>query len=171
MGVAGCGKSTLGAVIAASLGCRFVEGDNFHSETSRLKMSGGAPLSDDDRLSWLHELGAQLARETRTVLSCSALKVSYRALLRAYAPTLRFVFLDIDEEDAHARVAAREAEHCFPAALVASQFEVLERPYDEPGVLWLDATLPLAQLQAHALRWISSSSPHAELQADRSPSR
>ena len=95
-------------------------------------------------------------QHTGVVLTCSALKHSYRQRLRAASPGLRFVFMDIDRADAHARVAARAARstHFFSASLIDSQFATLEVPTGEPGVLRVDALAPLAQLQTQVSTWL-----------------
>lgn len=155
MGVAGCGKSSLGAAVAEAEGLRLVEGDDFHSATSRQKMAQGIPLTDEDRRDWLAELGRQLqAHAGGVVLTCSALKRSYREQLRAAVPDLRFVFVDITREEALGRVAGRGAGHFFPATLVDSQFATLESPVGERGVLRVEAASPLQQLQRQVSRWL-----------------
>lgn len=160
MGVAGCGKSSLGAAVAAAQGLRLVEGDDHHSPQSRDKMARGIALTDADRAGWLERLGQALqARPGGTVLTCSALKRSYRDLLRFASPGLRFVFLDIDREEAARRVAARASSHFFSSALVDSQFETLESPVGEPGVLRVDATLPLPELEARVRAWLQGEAP------------
>lgn len=155
MGVAGCGKSSLAAAVAAAEGLPLLEGDDFHSADSRRKMAEGIPLTDADRDGWLDLLGLQLAAHPGgAVLTCSALKRAYRARLRAASPGLRFVFLEISRDDSLARVAGRGAGHFFPTALVDSQFATLESPVGEPGVLRVDATAPQADLQQAVLRWL-----------------
>ena len=155
MGVAGCGKSSLGGALAQALGLPLIEGDDFHAEASKAKMRQGIPLADADRLDWLDTLARELgARVQGGVLTCSALKRAYRDRLRARLPGLRFAFLEISEPLARERVAARAAEHLFPPSLVASQFATLEPPAGEPGVLALDAALPLAQLRQQVLDWL-----------------
>ncbi len=155
MGVAGCGKSSLGRAVAQACGWPLVEGDDFHSAASVAKMRQGVALSDADRADWLRCLGAQLAKPpSALVLTCSALKRSYRAQLRLAAPGLRFVFLEIAAAQAQARVAARAPAHFFASSLVQSQFATLESPLGEPGVLRLDALLPIAQLQAEVSAWL-----------------
>ena len=157
MGVAGCGKSSLGQWCAQALGVPLLEGDDYHSASNILKMRSGSPLSDEDRAAWLDTLAAQLqSHGDGVVLTCSALRRRYRDRLRAAAPGLRFVFLDLTQEQARARVAARPA-HVFPVSLVASQFETLEDPREEPGVLRLDATRELAALGAEVARWVRGS--------------
>ncbi|WP_232540241.1 gluconokinase [Azohydromonas aeria] len=155
MGVAGCGKSSLGAAVAEAEGLPLIEGDDFHSDTSRQKMAQGIALTDEDRDGWLTELGRQLqARPAGAVLTCSALKRRYRERLRAAVPGLRFVFIDIGRDDALARVAGRGTGHFFPANLVDSQFATLESPVGEPGVLRVDAQWPLSQSQRHISQWL-----------------
>lgn len=157
MGVAGCGKSSLGQLCARTLGVPLLEGDDFHSASNVAKMRGGIALSDEDRAAWLDTLAGQLqAHVDGVVLTCSALKLRYRDRLRAAVPGLRFVFLELTQEQARERVAARPA-HLFPVSLVASQFATLEDPREEPGVLRLDATRELAALGAEVTRWVSGS--------------
>jgi gluconokinase len=154
MGVAGCGKSSVGAAVAAAEGLPLIEGDDFHSTDSRLKMSQGVALTDADRAQWLTILGGQLAQHPQgVVLTCSALKRAYRERLRAAAPGLRFVFLEIDREAALQRVAGRGS-HFFSPTLVDNQFATLESPVGEEGVLRLDALEPIAQLQRRVAAWL-----------------
>lgn len=149
MGVAGCGKSSLGAALAQALGWTYVEGDAFHAPASIAKMRAGIALDDADRAGWLDELGRQLqAHPQGVVLACSALKRAYRERLRAARADLGFVFIEISRELALSRVAARAAQHLFPASLVDSQFAALESPVGEPGVVAVPADLaPDIQLQ------------------------
>lgn len=155
MGVAGCGKSTVGAAVARAENAELIEGDEFHSAASRAKMSRGIALTDADRDAWLTTLGEKLRTSPHAVvMSCSALKRAYRDRLRAAAPGLRFVFLDISHAQALARVAARGA-HFFSPALVDSQFATLESPVGESGVLRVDALAPLSQLQAEISTWLN----------------
>lgn len=157
MGVAGCGKSSLGAVVAQSTGLALIEGDDFHSPASRDKMQQGIALTDADRDGWLSALSEQLASHPEgLVLTCSALKKAYRQRLRQAAPALRFVFIDINRENAAERVAARAPLHFFSTRLVDSQFATLESPLAEPGVLRVDALAPLSQLQAEVTRWLAA---------------
>ena len=158
MGVAGCGKSSLGAALAERLGAALIEGDDHHSAGSRDKMAQGTPLTDADRAGWLATLAGLLAqRQGGVVLTCSALRRAYREQLRAADPALRFVFLDITPERALARVAARSS-HFFSSTLVDSQFATLESPVGEPGVLRADATAPLPQLVADVSVWLQAAS-------------
>jgi gluconokinase len=155
MGVAGCGKSAVGQRIAAALALPLIEGDAFHPPANIEKMRQGRPLQDEDRAGWLDRLGLELQAHPRgAVLTCSALKRSYRDRLRAFVPDLRFVHLSLPQEQALARVAARPG-HFYPPSLVASQFEALEDPVREPLVLQLDACLPLDEEAARAAAWLS----------------
>jgi len=120
-------------------------------------MSQGVALTDDDRAGWLDRLSDQLRQNPRgMVLTCSALKKVYRDRLRQAASGLRFAFLQISREDAKARVASRGEAHFFSSNLVDSQFATLEAPTGEPGVLTLDATVPLQQLQAEVAVWMTN---------------
>ncbi len=160
MGVAGCGKSSLGRAVAQAMQLPLVEGDDFHSTESRQKMSQGVALTDDDRAGWLDRLCDQLRQHPGgMVLTCSALKKAYRERLRAALPGLRFVFLEINREQAQARVGSRGEAHFFSSNLVDSQFATLQAPTGEPGVLTLAATAPLDQLQAEVAAWMT----HKEL--------
>ena len=155
MGVSGCGKSHVGALIAQRLGLPLVEGDEFHPEANRARMNQGIALTDADRAGWLQVLGEQLrARPAGAVLTCSALKLAYRERLRAAAPGLRFAWLDLSPAAAEARVAQRAA-HFFPAGLVATQFEALEPPLGEAGVLRLDALQPPPALAEQVADWLA----------------
>lgn len=156
MGVAGCGKSSLAAAVSASLALPLVEGDDHHGASNRSKMQRGIALTDADRADWLDTLASLLqAQPAGLMLTCSALKRAYRERLRAAAPGLRFVFMDIEEAEAQRRVAARAREHFFPPALVASQFATLESPVGEAGVLRVDAALPLQEQRAAVMRWLT----------------
>jgi gluconokinase len=161
MGVAGCGKSSCGAAVAHATGLQLMEGDDFHSAANRDKMSNGMALTDADRYGWLAALAAQLrGHKGGLVLTCSALKRSYRDQLRQARPGLRFVFLDIRLEQAQARVLARAGEHFFSTTLVDSQFATLESPVDEPGVLRVDATLAPELLCQQIVAWLVTRNPH-----------
>jgi len=126
----------------------------FHDDFSVAKMREGIALTDADREGWLDRLARQLAAHPQgVVLTCSALKRAYREKLRAAAPGLRFVFLDISRDAALARVRARAGEHFFSASLVDSQFATLESPVGEAGVLRLDAREPVPLLCRRILHW------------------
>ena len=154
MGVSGCGKSAVGEQLSDMLGLPLVEGDDFHPAGNIAKMRQGLALDDADRAGWLRELAAQLAqRPDGAVLTCSALKRAYRDTLRTGAPDVRFLHLALDEAHAMERVAAR-SDHFYPPSLVASQFQALEDPSGEPGVLVVDATRPVDDLVREAASWL-----------------
>ena len=156
MGVAGCGKSAVGQLIAAHLSLPLIEGDNFHPKSNVSKMQRGEALTDDDRADWLRTLGLELARHTEgAVLTCSALKAAYRDNLRAAATPLFFVYLKVSQVEALRRVAQR-AGHFYPPSLVASQFAALQDPSGEPGVLTLDGEALLTDLGQTAAQWLTS---------------
>jgi gluconokinase len=138
MGVEGSGKSTVAQALSERLDAPYVDADWLHSPANREKMALGLPLSDDERLPWLRSVGERLREEYEegriAVAACSALKRSYRDLLREYVADIFFVFLDGPEELVRSRVEGRT--HDFmPASLLASQFATLEplEP-DERGV-------------------------------------
>ena len=155
MGVAGCGKSTLAFAIAKAECAFLVEGDAYHSVQSLEKMRCGVALNDADRSGWLESLAGQLtARSSGVVLTCSALRRAYRDRLRKASPGLRFVFMEIGRDDALGRVVSRAAAHFFSSTLVDSQLATLEPPVAEAGVLRVDATKTIPQLQAEVSAWL-----------------
>ncbi|MBL8673261.1 MAG: gluconokinase [Rhodospirillales bacterium] len=131
MGVSGCGKTTVGPLLAEALGGTYVEGDSFHPAANVAKMSRGEPLDDDDRRPWLEAMAAAIADWSRAgrdvVLSCSALKRRYRDILRTGAADLRFAYLAGDRATIAMRLAARRG-HFMPPTLLDSQFAALEPP-------------------------------------------
>ncbi|WP_273567168.1 gluconokinase [Maribacter halichondriae] len=132
MGVSGCGKSTIGKMLAHTLGVPFYDGDDYHSEKNVEKMSQGHPLNDDDRKSWLQTLN-RLAKDNLnegTVICCSALKERYRALLNhSIEQQMIFVYLDGTYEEIFERMQKRK-DHFMPPGLLKSQFDTLEPPID-----------------------------------------
>ncbi len=133
MGVSGTGKSYFGRRLAAALNWKFIEGDDYHPPENVGKMTRGIPLTDADRLPWLNELNAVLKfstqKEESVILACSALKASYRDILRKDVKGLRFVFLKGSHELISQRLAQRQ-EHFMSPELLASQFAALEAPED-----------------------------------------
>jgi gluconokinase len=131
MGVSGSGKTAIGAGLARALAIEFVEGDDYHSAENVKRMASGIPLTDDDRAQWLRALAARLheAKDAGTglVISCSALKRSYRDILRAAASDVRFVFLRGQRSLVAERLAGRRG-HYMPPTLLDSQFAILEKP-------------------------------------------
>lgn len=151
MGVSGCGKTTVAEGLSEALGWPFAEGDQFHPQANLDKMAAGTPLDDDDRRPWLQTLAdwiaGQQAHGRSTVLACSALKRSYRDLLRTGAPRVRLVHLHGAREVFEERLSVR-AGHFFPAALLDSQLSTLE-PLgpDEDGVVVEVDLDPLSQVR------------------------
>ena len=145
-GVTGAGKTTVGQALAADLGWRFQDADDLHAPESIAQMARGERLSDAQRQPWLARIRALIDAVVEAggnvVIACSALREQYRQALSSGAPEVRFVFLDVDMNVAHARAASRPSHFAGPD-LVASQFEALEPP---AGVPWLDASLPVAVL-------------------------
>ncbi|MEY9990110.1 gluconokinase [Streptomyces sp. V4I8] len=136
MGVAGTGKTTIGPLLAARLGVPYAEGDDFHPQANIAKMSAGTPLDDDDRWPWLDAIGAWAHERAGLggVVSCSALKRSYRDRLRAEAPGVVFVHLSGDRALIEDRMTHRQG-HFMPTALLDSQFATLQPlGSDEAGV-------------------------------------
>jgi gluconokinase len=126
MGVSGSGKSTVGALLAARLGCEFLDADEFHPPENVAKMAAGAPLTDANRAPWLARLNEELRKRKAAVLACSALKESYRRAL-AQGVECRFVHLRGPIELIRARMQLRKHRY-MPASLLESQFATLEPP-------------------------------------------
>jgi gluconokinase len=128
MGVSGCGKSSIGAGFADQIGAEFVDGDNLHPEANIAKMAAGNPLSDMDRAPWLNAVGLSFTKHGLSlVIGCSALKRSYRDIIRAAAGgPVAFLHLDGARHVIAARMAKRTG-HFMPAALLDSQLESLEQ--------------------------------------------
>ncbi|MBP2458967.1 carbohydrate kinase (thermoresistant glucokinase family) [Clavibacter michiganensis] len=141
MGVSGSGKSTVGEILAQDAGVPFIDGDDLHPEANRRKMAEGHALDDDDRRPWLERVGLALAGrpEGGPVVACSALKRSYRDILRAAAPDAVFVHLAGDHELLAERLGSREG-HFMPSSLLASQLRTLEPLGDDEQGITLDIT-------------------------------
>jgi len=153
MGVSGSGKSSIGILLAKMLDLPYVEGDELHPKSNVEKMSKGTPLTDEDRWPWLDVIGERLAESASTgiVITCSALKKSYRDRLRnAAGGKLAFVFLDGSKELLSERMGHRTG-HFMPASLLETQLATLERPDKEDGVVTVDIdATPQAIAQAAA---------------------
>ena len=146
MGVSGSGKSYLAAKLAAATGWQFAEGDDYHSEANKARMASGIPLTDADRAPWLDTLhGLLLGWHTAGasgILTCSALKQSYRHHLTAGLPEARFVWLDPPRSVLVERMAHRP-DHFMPPALLDSQLATLQPPIGDPNTLRLDGSEPI----------------------------
>ena len=138
MGVSGCGKSTVAALLAGRLHWEFEEGDSLHPPANVEKMAAGHPLTDADRMPWLEKVADWIddrhAADENGVITCSALKRSYRELLNRRHAGVIFVYLSGSRDLIASRMAARQG-HFMPTALLDSQFATLEEPApDEPAV-------------------------------------
>ena len=139
MGVSGCGKSTVAAELVSRTGWAFAEGDDFHPAANVAKMHAGTPLTDDDRWPWLLAVAAWIgereAAGDNAVVTCSALKRSYRDLLRDGHPSVWFAHISVPVQVIGQRLEHRTG-HYMPPSLLGSQLATLEplQP-DEPGVV------------------------------------
>jgi gluconokinase len=153
MGVSGSGKSTVAALLAAALGCQFQEGDDLHPRENVEKMRGGTPLTDADRMPWLRKIAAEIdgwrARGECGVLTCSALKRSYRDIIIGDRRDVILVYLKGSPDLIHRRMVARHG-HYMPVALLDSQFATLEEPTPDERPITLDVGGKPAEL-AHEI--------------------
>lgn len=154
MGVSGCGKTTVGEMLAECLGWRFLEGDSLHPPANVEKMRAGIPLEDADRLPWLHAIAARMdiwrGQEASGVVACSALKRSYRDILIGSHNDVGLVHLHGARELIAARLAAR-AGHFMPPTLLESQFRALEIPGSEENAVSVAIDLDMAMIVARIL--------------------
>lgn len=130
MGVSGCGKTTVGRLLAADLNLPFFDADDFHSLDNIKKMKCGISLNDKDRQPWLESLSTNIREWERSggaILACSALKKSYRTILNSGDAHVVFVYLKGSKNLILERIYKRKA-HYMPAALLDSQFAALEEP-------------------------------------------
>ncbi len=135
MGVQGSGKTTVGQALAVRLGWAFRDADEFHPDANKAKMAAGIPLTDEDRAPWLAAIRAEMdqanADNRNLVITCSALKESYRQQLAA--PNTTLVWLKGDQHLIASRLALRE-HHFAKSNLLASQFATLESPCDAVAI-------------------------------------
>lgn len=141
MGVSGSGKTTVAVLLSAALGCQFQEGDDLHPAANVEKMRGGTPLTDADRLPWLRKIAEEIdgwrARGESGVLTCSALKRSYRDIIIGDRSDVTLVYLKGSRDLIHRRMAARH-EHFMPVALLDSQFATLQEPTPDEHPIAVD---------------------------------
>lgn len=134
MGVAGCGKSTVGAALSEQLEIPYQDGDDLHSAEAVEKMRAGVPLNDDDRWPWLDRIANTLESDAPLIIGCSALRRSYRDRIRAGSGgPVTFVYLAGDRDLIASRMASR-AGHYMPLSLLDSQFATLERPGPDEAI-------------------------------------
>jgi gluconokinase len=165
MGVAGAGKTEIGAALARALGVHFLDGDDYHPPENREKMAAGIPLTDDDREPWLRLLASRLADAkdagTGLIVACSALKRSYRDLLRAGAGDVRFIYLKGDAALLAERLARRRG-HFMPAGLLESQLETLEEPTPDEEAWVCDIRTAPQDIVASLVARVAALVPGAE---------
>ncbi len=154
MGVSGSGKSTVARALAEHYGFALLDADDFHTTEAKAQMASGVPLTDLQREPWVDVLAEALrgyvGRGESVVLAFSGLRSAHRQRLRASGVPMRFVFLHADPAVIAARLGQR-AGHFMPPALLASQFEALQPPTDEPDVVAVDVDAPLPQVVAAAI--------------------
>lgn len=157
MGVSGSGKSTIAALVAERAGATFIDADDLHPVSNVEKMAAGIPLTDEDRMPWLREVGDVIARhaDTPVVVACSALRRAYRDVIREHAGPVLFAELDGSRELLAARMGTR-AEHFMPVALLDSQLATLEPlQSDEDGLRVDISEAPDEIADAILSRWIA----------------
>jgi len=151
MGVSGCGKTSVGEALAGSTDITFIDGDDLHPAENIAKMSRGEPLNDADRAPWLAQVGGTLASQTGpAIIGCSALKRSYRDIIRRNArEPVTFLHLAAPKLVLAKRVANRPG-HFMPPALLDSQFAALEQLQDDERGAVINIDQPLAGVIADA---------------------
>ncbi|MFI5001494.1 MAG: gluconokinase [Reyranellales bacterium] len=159
MGVSGSGKSTVAILLAKTLGWQFQEGDKLHPPENVAKMTGGTPLSDADRLPWLRKI-AQKVEEWRAegqsgVLTCSALKRSYRDIIVGDRPDVRLVYLKGSPDLIRRRLSARSG-HFMPPALLDSQFSILQEPSPDERAIVVDIGGSPSEIVGEIVRCLAS---------------
>jgi gluconokinase len=154
MGVSGSGKTTVARAIAQATGWVMAEGDEFHPPENVAKMRSGHPLDDEDRWPWLRRIADWIGEQERTgtssVITCSALRRSYRDLLRDGHPSVRFCWLDADAETIRDRIGHRSG-HYMPAALLDSQLATLEPLQPDEGGARVDVSMDTSRVLRDAL--------------------
>jgi gluconokinase len=157
MGVAGSGKSTIGAALARRLGWAFEDADSFHPASNVAKMSRGEPLTDDDRGPWLHAIAAWMeqlrGKDQCGIVACSALKRIYRQILVGGRTDTRIVYLKGDKDLIAGRMAARTG-HFMPVGLLDSQFRTLEEPGPEENPVVISIAAPPQEMVETIVREI-----------------
>ena len=160
MGVSGSGKSTIAEDLAARLGWRFEEGDALHPEANVAKMHAGVPLTDADRQPWLEAVATwidhQRAKKQAGIITCSALKRSYRQIVIGDRPEVRLVYLRGSRDLIAQRLSGRHG-HFMPASLLQSQFDTLEEPGPEEDPLIVDIGPPASQIAETIIRLLCGS--------------
>jgi ribose 5-phosphate isomerase A len=160
MGVSGTGKSTVAQELAWRLGWSFEEGDALHPEANIAKMHAGIPLTDADRQPWLERVAAwidgQRAKKQPGIITCSALKRSYRQIIIGSRPEARLVYLRGGRDLVAEHLAGRHG-HFMPASLLQSQFDALEEPDPSEDPLIIDVGPPAGRLAEEIIRLLGAS--------------
>jgi ribose 5-phosphate isomerase A len=160
MGVSGAGKSTIGEELAARLGWSFEEGDSLHPEVNVAKMHAGIPLTDADRQPWLERVAAWIdarrANKQPGIITCSALKRSYRQIIVGDRPEVRLVYLRGGRDLVAEHLADRHG-HFMPTSLLQSQIDTLEEPDPAEDPLVVDVGPPVSQIAGEIIRLLGAS--------------
>jgi carbohydrate kinase (thermoresistant glucokinase family) len=131
MGVSGCGKTTIAELLSRELGWEYRDGDEFHPKSNVEKMHSGTPLTDDDRWPWLKAIAAWIDNKRQAgehaIVTCSALKKSYRDILIGPRKDVGLIYLKGTEDLIAERLSKRHG-HFMPKALLRSQFQTLQEP-------------------------------------------
>ena len=155
MGVSGAGKTTIAKILAARLGWSYEEGDALHPQSKIAKMKAGIPLTDADRQPWLARVAAWIDRQRQSgqsgIITCSALKRSYRDAIIGDRPDVRLVYLQGSYDLIAARIAQRH-DHFMPASLLRSQFDTLEEPGPDENPLTVDIGRSPGQIADEIIR-------------------
>ena len=155
MGVSGSGKTTVGELLAERLGWQYQEGDALHPPENVAKMSGGTPLTDADRIPWLQRIADRIdewrSRGQAGVVTCSALKRTYRDIIIGSRPDVGLVYLKGSRELIGQRMAARKG-HFMPAALLDNQFATLQEPGADERAIVVDVGGTPAEIVDEILR-------------------
>lgn len=140
MGVSGSGKTTVGKLLSKEIEWKYYNGDNYHQKESIEKMIKGIPLTDKDRDPWLESIRniveKNLKNSNNVIIECSALKQSYRDIIKQENNQIKFIYLKCSYELIKGRLEKR-GRHFFNPKLLKSQFKILEEPND---ALWIDAS-------------------------------
>src|SRR6516165_9693054 len=160
MGVSGSGKSTVAEALSARLGWPFEEGDSLHPQSNLAKMHAGIPLTDADRLPWLKRVAAwiddQRSKKQPGIITCSALKRTYRQIIIGDRPEARLVYLRGSRELIAEHLAGRHG-HFMPPELLRSQIDTLEEPDPSEDPLTIDANASAAQVADAIIRLLGNS--------------
>lgn len=154
MGVSGVGKTVVAEALAHKLHCCFQEGDALHSKSNVAKMSSGQPLTDCDRKPWLQTIAEWITKQSLSgqcgIITCSALKRSYRKVIIGQHENVRVVYLKCTEAVIEARLKMRK-HHFMPAGLLKSQLDTLEEPVGEENPITVDASKSIEEVISEIL--------------------